>query len=177
MTKRKIVIDDKTGMVENIIECDDSFSIAGKTLIKNDNADFGWSLINGELTPPEDKRTLEERKAALIESVKGIRVSKIEREPFIYNGKPFQVGIESQKDMLAIQMQFIVGAVDPHGGFWRSVDNEAIPMDSNEVLAFFQDAFAYVYDVKKAEWRHRENIAIINSIADIEAYDLSKFWP
>lgn len=50
--KRKIVIDEETGKIENIINADDGFSIEGKILIGHDRADFSWSYEGGELVEP-----------------------------------------------------------------------------------------------------------------------------
>lgn len=50
--KRKIVIDQETGIIENIIIADDNYSVEGKLLIEHDRADFSWSYENGELIEP-----------------------------------------------------------------------------------------------------------------------------
>lgn len=49
---RKLVIDEATGAVENIIECDDSFFMPDKILIEHDEADITWSYDGSDLVPP-----------------------------------------------------------------------------------------------------------------------------
>jgi len=50
--KRKVVIDEDTGKIENIIIADDTFFMDDKILIEHDEADFSWSYEAGELVPP-----------------------------------------------------------------------------------------------------------------------------
>lgn len=50
--KRKVVINEDTDEIENIIMADDSFFIPDKILIDHDEADFTWSYKGGELIPP-----------------------------------------------------------------------------------------------------------------------------
>lgn len=52
--KRKVVIDEDTGEIENIIMADDTFFMADKILIEHDEADFSWSYDKGELVPPPE---------------------------------------------------------------------------------------------------------------------------
>jgi len=49
---RKVVIDEATGKIENIIHADDGFFLAGKILIESDAADLSWTYENGELVEP-----------------------------------------------------------------------------------------------------------------------------
>ena len=52
MEKRIIVINQDTGVIENIINADDSFELPDKILIEHDEAGFDWSYEGGELIPP-----------------------------------------------------------------------------------------------------------------------------
>ena len=52
MEKRTVVINQDTGVIENIIVTDDSFELPGKILIDHDEADFSWLYEGGELVPP-----------------------------------------------------------------------------------------------------------------------------
>lgn len=174
---RKIVVDEKTGRIENIIKADDSFRLKGKLLIAHDTADLDWSYVDGELVAPEITESLEDITSRLQATVKGMKRSKIESGGFEYQGNIYQVGLEAQKDMLAVQTQFILGATSPHGGDWRTLDNKNIAMTDDELKAFFQAAFNYVNAVKKSEWKHREKIDKIDSIDKAKAYDISQYWP
>ena len=55
---RIAVIDN--GVVENIIEADPSFTIAGKTLVPASNAEIGWTWNGSQFSPPPEPEIIHE---------------------------------------------------------------------------------------------------------------------
>jgi len=141
-----------------------------------DTVSVGWGYDGNSFSSPDSLFTVQEMRDARSAEVSALRDQKY-TEGFDYNGKNFQVDLEAQKDMTAVQVQFLSGVSNPHGGAWRTSDNEAITMSDNDVKLFMQAAFTYVAGIKGASWLHKENIAALNAKSDIEQYDISKGWP
>jgi len=140
------------------------------------NAGIGWGYENGSFIDPETVKPISDVRARRLKEVTIIRKSK-EKGGFLYDSNTYQVDIEAQKDILAVQTQFLLGATNPHGGFWMSEGNVPVTMDDDEVKAFFQAAFNYIYALKAAAWTHKENLNKLNARNDVLEYDISTGWP
>ncbi len=178
MVKSKYVVDSDTRIVENFILVEDGFIIPGKELFDAEGIEcaIGWREQDGIFVPPADPRTADEIKADLKNLVNNLRESK-QAAGFTDNGHVFQIGIEAQKDMLGVQMQFMLGAQSPHGGFWRDKDNNEVQMDDAAVVAFLQRVFAHVFALKAAAWHHKDMIEALESVEELLAYDTGAGWP
>lgn len=176
---RKAVINSE-GVVENIIKADDKFSIRGKSLVKIDDeiVNIGFVYSDGKFSDPNPppEKGLDELISEKEKEISSLRDKKY-KEGFNYQGKNFQIDLEAQKDMTAVQVQFLLGQEDPHGGFWRTTDNEAVRMNDVQVKLFFQNAFSYVLSIKQASWNHKENVKSLNDRDLILEYNTSIGWP
>lgn len=132
------------------------------------------SFFDGEsFKSPEEMKTKEDLIDEKVSIVSQIRNKKY-KNGFAYKGKIFQCDLEAQKDMMAIQIQFIIGVKNPHRGFWKTANNESMPMDDDEVKSFFQACFAYVYALKDKAWKHKENLEKLSTKQEIIDYDIEK---
>jgi len=136
----------------------------------------GWAYDGNSFTDPESIKTVQETKDEKLQDVSALRIAKID-SGFTYNSKVYQIDSEAQKDMTAIMVQFALGNSNPHGGEWRTSDNEAIPMTDSEVQIFIQSAFAHVVLIKQRSWYHKEQINLLNAKQDITDYDIETGWP
>ena len=140
-----------------------------------DIAGEGWIERDNEIISPEDAKSLEEIKADKILEVNRIRSNKF--QTFTYNGNNYQVGLEAQKDMLAVQQQLSLGVENPHGGAWRTSENKMVVMTDAEVATFLQAVFSYVMEVKKVSWYHKDTISGLSDREEIKSYDVQTGWP
>lgn len=130
----------------------------------------------GTFFSPADLITLEEAKTKLKTDVSALRDAKY-REGFTYEGQVFQIGTDAQKDMLSMQMQFVLGNNAAYDGYWMDADNAPKTMTEAEVTAFFQAAFAYVKALKGAAWAHKDAIDDLTDKQALAAYDIHSGWP
>lgn len=176
---KKAVI--KNNIVENIILADDNFTMPDYELVAipdSVNPNIGSRYENGAFIAPVV--TVAQARERRLEELKALRMEKI-NQGFRYTVSGteyiFQVDAEAQRDMLAVQSQFILNVSNPHGGFWMSQGNVAVNMNDASVQAFFQAAFSYVNGVKARAWAHRTNLNNLNAKQDIEDYDITIGWP
>lgn len=94
-----------------------------------------------------------------------------------YKGHTFQITKSAQDDMNRVQSKFNTGAVNAHGGIWRDVHNNNVPMTDTEVQDFFDTVFAHVFSIRQASWVHKDNIAVSNDYRYILDYDINGGWP
>lgn len=98
--------------------------------------------------------TLAERKEVMEAAIKAKRETLIAagfsyaipgESPLAYH--TYQIDMASQNNMAAVQVRFIKGGSDHHGGQWRSADNVDVDMSDAEVQALFDAVFAYKRDI------------------------------
>jgi hypothetical protein len=142
----------------------------------NEAVEEGWHFDGNSFSSPESLKTVDEVKAERLKEVSALRNQKY-KNGFMYQDNLFQCDLEAQKDMTAIMLQFALGNSNPHGGSWRTSNNEAIQMSDSEVQIFIQATFAYVYAIKNQAWLHKENINNLNAKQDILDYDITVGWP
>lgn len=109
-------------------------------------------------TYPVTYKPLEEVKRLRIQAFNDKR-DALYREGFTYRGKVYQIDVEARTDMLAVEAKFQRGEVNPHGGFWRTKDNEMIPMDDEDCRAFLLAAGEYVQSIKATSWDKKDTVA------------------
>jgi hypothetical protein len=135
----------------------------------------GFVFDRGTFLSPDNLITAQEVKEKKSKEISALRETKM-KDGFLYQGHTFQIDLEAQKDMTAVQVQFLAGHESPHGGFWRDKENNAVEMNDQEVQGFFQAAFSYVLNIKKSAWTHKENLNNLSAKNDIVGYDISKNW-
>lgn len=170
----------KNGWVINVIETGADYTPeAGHEAIEitqeNMRASIGWGYDNGSFIDPESLKTVDELRNEKKAAISALREQKY-GQGFTYQGKIYQCNLEAQKDMTAIMLQFALGNTNPHGGEWRTVDNEAVAMDDTQVQAFIQGVFAHVYGIKNAAWTHKDNLENINDRETLVSYDITEGW-
>jgi len=63
------------------------------------------------------------------------------------------------------------------GFAWRSSDNQNIPMTREDLLDFHGAMTDWRYNNYKVSWEHKAAINAIETIKEIEVYDIQKVWP
>lgn len=96
---------------------------------------------------------------------------------FVYETNTYQINTNSRLDMTAVMTDFVAGATNAHGGFWRSQDNQMIAMDDTEVQAFILAVKAYMAGLYQAQWTHKDAIGALQDVAAVDAYDITTGWP
>lgn len=75
----------------------------------------------------------------------------------------YQVDTSAQANMTAVAADFGLGAVDAHGGFWRSAGNVNVAMSDAECIAFFQAAKAWKQAITRRYW---DLLAAVEAVGD-----------
>ncbi len=110
-----------------------------------------------------------------IEQINELRDKKYS-EGFLYQGNLFQVDGESRIDFLGVYSLLKNGIENPHGGRWRTYNNDFVLMNDNEVETFLLSAFAFIKTIKQISWEHKDNIESLQVISEVINYNIESGW-
>lgn len=132
-------------------------------------------IFDGEtfVNPPQSPETIKLKKLAALHNL----YQQIVTQGLTYNGTVFQIDDEARLNMTAVMTDFSLGATNPHGGFWRALSNQMIPMTDTQVQNFIWAVKAYALSILQAYWLHKDAITALASANDIEEYDFNSGWP
>lgn len=133
---------------------------------------FGQYLQAWKAAGFTDPRTLAERRAGLVEEVKGYRNQRSQMGGYLVSGKWFHSDQSSRTQQMALVM---LGASVPSGLQWKTMDGSFVTMTPTLAGAVFQAAVAKDVATFAAAEAH---IAAINASSTPELYDYkSSGWP
>jgi len=121
--------------------------------------------------------TLEEVVANRCEEINVLRAQKKEGG-VVFKGNTFDSSEKSRCNLTAVAAKLVsVDATLQDGFVWRSSDNQNIPMNREDVLAFHAAMTDWVYNNYRASWEHKEALNALTTIKEVEGYDIQKGWP
>ena len=89
----------------------------------------------------------------------------------------YQIDDVSQNHMVAVYADFLGGATDAHGGFWRSAENANVAMADAQVQTFFLAAKGFKMALIRGAQAHKDAISLLDTVAAAVAYDTAAGWP
>lgn len=135
----------------------------------NVSPDPAWTIE----PPPISLQQAIEAKQAEIKALYNDKIA----DGFVYGGNTYQINTNSRLDMTAVMTDFLAGASNAHGGYWRSQDNVMVAMNDTEVQAFIVAVKAYMAAIYAAQWTHKDVVSGLADVAAVEAYDITTGWP
>lgn len=129
---------------------------------------------NWTTAPPEP--SIEKLIALKIEALNTFYSERV-TEGYTFEGQLFQIDDKSRLNMNVVMTDFALGTLNPHGSFWRSEDNQMIPMTDEKVKEFIYAVKAYWVSCYQILWGHKDAIQALSDANNIDAYDFSTGWP
>lgn len=136
--------------------------------------DGSASYAEGSFTSPSD--SLETKISQKQHAAQNIYQEKI-NDGFTFEGNVFQIRETDKLNMTAVMTDFNLGVSNAHGGTWRSMSNEMIPMTDAKVQEFIQAAKSYLLSLMQAYWQHKDALQEMGSVDLVNAYDITAGWP
>jgi CheY-like chemotaxis protein len=121
--------------------------------------------------------TLDELKKKLCAEVNDLRDRKINRG-VDFKGNYFDTDESSRHNLAATAARIAASTSElPDGFVWRAADNQSIPMNKEDVLAFHTALTDWAYEHYKASWDHKTAVDALTTIEAAENYDIRTGWP
>ena len=119
--------------------------------------------MNGELWLAQEKRRGELNEA----------VNAAISGGFFWGGNRFQIDDRALSRMVAVLSELRAGDPDAHGGFWLTVDNERVELDSAAAVALLENAVATRLSLDQFWLEQREKIQTAETVEDVDAVAIS----
>jgi len=121
--------------------------------------------------------TVDELKDGLKSEVNVLREKKL-GQGVNFNGNYFETDERSRNNLTAMVAKLTASGASLPGKFtWRSSDNKSISMTQKDLVAFHSAVTDWVTSIYIASWNHKDSIDALETIEDVEAYDIYKEWP
>lgn len=115
-----------------------------------------------------------EKKCQEVNALRGLKIEG----GVVFKGVHFDSGNESRWNLTAAATKLASANATLQDGFvWRSSDNQNIPMSKEDLLDFHGAMTDWLYNNYKASWEHKAAIDALETIKEIDAYDIQKGWP
>ncbi|WP_193171245.1 DUF4376 domain-containing protein [Nisaea nitritireducens] len=88
----------------------------------------------------------------------------------------YDIDDAAQANMLAIEADFLGGAVDAHDGYWRAADNQNIVFTDDEVRIMFRAAKAYKMALIRAAHALKSACRAATDDVELDAIDITVGW-
>lgn len=92
---------------------------------------------------------------------------------FVYAGNRYDIDATAQQRMGIIQGQLTRGITNPHGGRWRTFDDQKVMMDDAACQAFLDAALSFGLGIIHRRQDADESIKASNAINTVLAVDIS----
>lgn len=129
---------------------------------------------NGVFSHPQ--KTINELKAEKIAEVNSIIQQKI-MDGLVFENNTYQIRDSDRQNMNDVYTKLADGQSNPHGGAWRNMNNQMVPMNDTKVKQFIDAVFLYRLQLLQALWTHKDNINEITRSEDVIDYDVTTGYP
>jgi hypothetical protein len=96
---------------------------------------------------------------------------------FTYNGNVYDSTGISRLNISGAVSTVLAGQTLPSNFTWRTLDNQNIPMNNQQMVAFGLSMSAWTSQVYGVSWYHKANISTMTSTANVDSYDITVGWP
>lgn len=169
------------GVIENIIEADEGFTIPGKTLVSTDGhiASIGWSWIDGAPVPPENPTveplTFGERVMRKMKRLSDLRWEK-EVGGMMFGSFP----VKTDRETAAILTAAYVKALNNPSYVipdWKIADGVFVTLDSPTIIMLGDAVEAHVQACFTREKVLTMEIMSAQDASELAAIDITVGWP
>lgn len=168
----------KNGIVKNVIEVSGDFvpeqGFQIVSISENDFLDIGYLYEGESFIKP-------------VPQISVLKYKKIKEAEYLYNQKimdglvfennTYQIRDSDRQNMNDVYTKLTDGQSNPHGGAWRNMDNQMVPMNDAKVKQFIDAVFLYRLQLLQALWTHKDNINGITRSEDVIDYDVTTRYP
>lgn len=132
---------------------------------------------NDVLISSVDNRDINVVRQQVNDAINAYRDFLFENKPIYYHGVAFDIDEKSRNNITAMSTAVAAGVPLPPNFVWRTYTNSEFPMDAKTLLDFAGLAMAYVNAVYVFSWIKKHEITQLNTLEDLDAYDVTTGWP
>lgn len=92
-------------------------------------------------------------------------------------GKVFGLDRDTRETLESIRIALLTGEVNPHGGYFRAMDNTNVSLDDTQMAALCLDIFKYVMALSRNRHVLKDAIKAAVDIPAVLAIDIESGWP
>lgn len=125
------------------------------------------------LTGPEKLAKAKEELKRVVEDLRDLHI----KGGFTYDGDTWDSDEQSQINIIGANSAVSAGIQIPSGFTWRSATNIDHPFTATKLAELGAALLVHKNTCYQVSWYHKTQIDALNSIQQIEAYDVTTMWP